>query len=207
MRIENIRDIFSKDMKEKRARYIQGNNRLMQEFSFASAWTKIFINRVYNGHHYGAVLWDLYSKEAEMIFNAWNVSVRRMLRVDRKTHRFLIEPLSGTQHMKRSIFKAFVSFANKLQNSSKEVIRDVFHLVKEDIRSKIRNISLDCAVDQVRPFAEVNIENKDFFPTPPDSAWKAPLIRELIDIRDGDCDNAGWTTEEVNFTLDYLCTQ
>ena len=134
-----------------------------------------------------------------------------MEHISKKTHRFLIEPLSGTQHVKRSIFKAFVSFANKLQNSSKEVIRDVFHLVKEDCRSttgsNIRNISLDCAVDQVHPFAEVNIENKDFFPAPPDSAWKAPLIRELIDIRDGDCDNAGWTTEEVNFTLDYLCTQ
>ena len=63
--IENIRDIFKKDIKEKRARYIQGNNQLMQEFSFASTWTKVFINRVYNGHHYGAVLWDLYGKETE----------------------------------------------------------------------------------------------------------------------------------------------
>ena len=102
-----------------------------------------------------------------MIFNAWNVSIRRMLRVDRKTHRFLIEPLSGTQHVQRSIFKAFVPFANKLQNSSKEVIQDVFHLVKEDCRSttgsNIRNISLDCAVDQVRLFSEVNIEKKTSF--------------------------------------------
>ena len=125
MRIENIRNIFSKDIKEKRARYIQGNNQLMQEFSFSSTSTKIFINRVYNGHHYGAVLWDLYDKETEKIFNAWNVSIRRMLRVDRKTHRFLIEPLSGTRHVKRSIFKAFVSFVERLQHSPKEVDRNV----------------------------------------------------------------------------------
>ena len=211
MRIENIRGIFSKDMKEKRARYIQGNNKLMQEFSFASTGTKIFINRVYNGHHYGAVLWDLYGKEAEMIFNAWNVSIRRMLRVDRKTHRFLIEPLSGIQHMKRSILKAFISFVNKLQHSPKDVVRDVFHLIKEDCRSttgsNIRNINRDCAVDQVHPFAEVNIEKKDFFPAPADSAWKVPLILELINMRDGESNVTGWTKEEMNFALEYLCTQ
>ena len=183
----------------------------MQEFSFASSWTKIFINRVYNGHHYGAVLWDLYDKEAEKIFNAWNVSIRRMLRVDRKTHRFLIEPLSGTKHVKRSIFKAFMSFVKKLQFSPKQVVRDVFLLIKEDCRSttgsNIRNIYLDCAVDQVRPFAKVDIEKKDFFPAPADSAWRVPLIRDLINMRDGDSNASGWTKEEMDFTLEYLCTQ
>ena len=183
----------------------------MQEFSFASTWTKIFINRVYNGHHYGAVLWDLYDKETEKTFNAWNVSIRRMLRIDRKTHRFLIEPLSGTRHVKRSIFKAFVSFVEKLQHSPKEVVRNVFQLIKEDCRSttgsNIRNINLDCAVVQVHPFAKIDIEKKDFFPAPADSGWKVPLIRELINMRDGDCNTSGWTKEEMDFALEYLCTQ
>ena len=52
MRIDNIKDIFNRDILEKRARYIQGNNQLMQEFSFASCLTKIFIIRIYNGHHF-----------------------------------------------------------------------------------------------------------------------------------------------------------
>ena len=69
MRIENITNILGKDVMEKRARYIQGNNQLMQEFSFASTWTKMFINRVYNGHHYGSVLWDLYGKETNKVYN------------------------------------------------------------------------------------------------------------------------------------------
>ena len=211
MKIENVRDIFKKDIKEKRARYIQGNNQLMQEFSFASTRTKVFINRVYNGHHYGAVLWDLYGKETEMVFNTWNTSIRRMLRIDRRTHRCLIEPLSGTQHVKRAIFKAFISFVNKLQYSPKEVVRDVFQLIKGDCRSitgsNIRNINLDCAVDQVHPFAEVDIEKKDFFPAPADSAWRVSLIQELINIRDGDSNATGWTKEEVKDALEYLCTQ
>ena len=69
---------------EKTARYIQVNNRLMQKFSFASTWTKMFINRACNGHHYGSVLWDLYGEETNMVYNTWNASTRRMLRVCEK---------------------------------------------------------------------------------------------------------------------------
>ena len=99
MRIDNTNNIFSRDIMEKRARYIQGNNQLMQEFSFADHLTKLFVNKVYNGHHYGMVLWDLYGKEANMAYNTWSVSIRRMLRLDRRTHRHLIEPLSGMEHL------------------------------------------------------------------------------------------------------------
>ena len=56
MRIDNTNSIFSRDILEKRARYIQGNNQLMQEFSFADNLTKLFVNKVYNGHHHGSVL-------------------------------------------------------------------------------------------------------------------------------------------------------
>ena len=106
IRIDNTREIFTRDILEKRARYIQGNNQLMQEFSFADNLTKLFINKVYNGHHYGSVLWDLYSKEADMVYNSWSVSIRRMLRLDRRTHRHFIKPLSGMAHVKKTIFKA-----------------------------------------------------------------------------------------------------
>ena len=57
MRVDNDVNIFQRDVLEKRARYIKGNNRLMQEFAFTDSSTKIF-----NSHHYGSVLWDLYSR-------------------------------------------------------------------------------------------------------------------------------------------------
>ena len=79
MRLDNGSDIFQRDILEKRARYIQGNNQLMQEFAFADSSTKILINTIYNSHHYGSVLWDLYSREANMVYDMWNVSIQVML--------------------------------------------------------------------------------------------------------------------------------
>ena len=116
MRLDNNGDIFQHDILEKRARYIRGNNQLMQEFAFTDCPTKIFINNVYNSHHYGSVLWDLYSREAEMAYKTWSVSSRLMLRIDRKSHRYLIEPLSEIPYLRRSLLLGFNSFVQKLQN-------------------------------------------------------------------------------------------
>ena len=210
MRLDNIQDIFNRDIMEKRARYIQGNNKLMQEFSFASCMTKIFINKIYNGHHYGSVLWDLYGRQAEMVFNTWNVSIRKMLRINQKTHRYLIEPLSEIKHLTRMMLGAFTSFTTKLSNSPKNVVRNVYELIRTDCRSitgsNTRNINLDCAIDEHRPFSGINIEKKEFYPIPPDAAWTIPLIQELIEMRDGLRDSANWTKEDIESTLTYLCT-
>ena len=209
MRIDNTNNIFSRDILEKRARYIQGNNQLMQEFSFADNLTKLFVNKVYNGHHYGSVLWDLYSKEASMVYNTWSVSIRRMLRLDRRTHRYLIEPLSGMEHLKKSVFKAFMSFTEKLQSSPKAAVREVYAVVKNDCRSvtggNLRNIILECIVDPSRPYSDVSIQKKQFFPIPPDAEWKISLIKDLMEMRDCGGDSM-WNKEEINDALEYLCT-
>ena len=106
--------ILNTDVMEKRARYIQSNNELMQEFWFVSSSTKAFINRVYNSHFYGSVLWNLFGKEANMVYNTWSVSVRKMFQLDRTTHRYFIEPISGMAHIKQALLKRFLSFTGKL---------------------------------------------------------------------------------------------
>ena len=195
---------------EKRARYINGNNQLMQEFSYASCMTKIFINRVYNSHQYGSVLWDLFGKQANMVYNTWSVSVRNMLRIDRESHRYLIEPLSEMNHLKEKILKDFVSFTEKLSNSPKNVIKKVFNFVQSDCTSVTgsnnRNIRLNCASDYRCYASKSDIEKTDFFPVPSDSEWKIPLIKELIEMRDDIKDTANWNKDEIIATLQYLCT-
>ena len=56
-------NLLTRDIIEKRARYIQCNNELVQEFSYTSSDTKAFINRAFNSHAYGSVLWNLMEKK------------------------------------------------------------------------------------------------------------------------------------------------
>ena len=68
-KIENkVRIIMGQDMNEKRAQYIQRNNELMQEFTFADCVTKTKINSIYNSHFHGSVLWYLFGLDAKRIY-------------------------------------------------------------------------------------------------------------------------------------------
>ena len=67
---------MAQDLKEKRARYINKNNELCQEFYFAHPETKLRVNEIYNGHFTGSPLWDLFSPEAVQFEKTWNISFR-----------------------------------------------------------------------------------------------------------------------------------
>ena len=56
-------DIRSQDVRNKRAAFIDRNNDILQVFYFAYPKTTAVVNKIYNSHLYGSVLWNLSSKE------------------------------------------------------------------------------------------------------------------------------------------------
>ena len=95
------------DLKVKRANFISKNIDLNQEFSFCHPATKVKLNQIYNFHFTGSPLWDLFSKEAKMLENSWNTSVKVMYDLPIQTHRNLIEPVSQTKHLKFVLLERF----------------------------------------------------------------------------------------------------
>ena len=56
-KIENKLDGMTKDIREKRARFIQTNNEICQEFNFAHPDTKATLDWIYNSHFTGSPIW------------------------------------------------------------------------------------------------------------------------------------------------------
>ena len=81
------------------------------------------------------LLLDVFGHEEEMIYNTWNSSIRNMFRLDRTTHRYLIEPVSRTPHIKISLLKRFMNFTNKLMCSRKTAAKNLFKIIRHDCRS------------------------------------------------------------------------
>ena len=126
-----------------------------------------------------------------------------MLRIDRKSHRYLIEPLSEIPHLRRSLLLGFNSFVQKLQNSPKKAVRSVFDVIKDDCRSITgSNITLECRVNPHQPFSDIAIKKAVFFQSPDNAAW---IISVLLEARDGKNEIVGWTKEEINNAIEYLC--
>ena len=82
-------------MKQKRARYIEKNVEIMQEFPSAHPEVKCKINRIYNSSFPGSMLYDLSSESVSHLVNSWSVSVRHMWGLPVQAHRYLIRQLGG----------------------------------------------------------------------------------------------------------------
>ena len=117
--LENKYDGMKHDMEVKRAKYIAKNCEILQEFFFAHPETRSRSNLIYNSHFTGSPIWDIFSKQANMVENTWNKSIRCMFDLPLQTHRNLIEPVSGTKHLKFLLIKRFMSFLNQIEKSTK----------------------------------------------------------------------------------------
>ena len=88
------------DTRVKKGMFIQNAMELNQEFFFTDPITKIRVNNIYNSHYFGSPLWNLFGKGAIGIESRYNISVKVMLGFPLGTHRSLIEPLTGINHIK-----------------------------------------------------------------------------------------------------------
>ena len=51
------------------------------------------------------------------------------------THRYLLEPLTETPHMIRLLIRRYLSFLDKVQQSSKEAPKQLLEIARNDVRT------------------------------------------------------------------------
>ena len=173
---------MGQDLLQKRAQYIAKNNELTQEFYNAHSSTKFLANNIFNTHFYGAPLWYLFSPAFQKLEKTWNTSHRLMLSLPLRTHRYLIEPLTGRPHIITSLWKRFLKFINCVSLSQKPVLSNMLHLAKQDCRSitgrNRRKIELivnqdDNANKYLPPYCMI----------PDNEKWRIALVREIMDAK------------------------
>ena len=203
-------DGLKKDMLIKRARFIDRNNTLRQEFFFAHPRTLLHINQVYNSDYSGSPVWDLFCRETEMVENSYSVAVRLMLGLPRETHRYLIEPLTEKRHIKFDLISRFLNFNNKIKNSKKETLIYIYKKVHRDVRSitgqNLNNIKLLCGYDDIDDFKPNSCDDLLFHKVPPGEDWRINLIREIIDVKYDERNIENLDAEEIDEILEFVCT-
>ena len=198
------------DILSKRAQFIQKNCELNQEFSFAHPKTKIFINNIFNCHLTGSPLWDLSSKEVDSFERTWNVSVRKMLDLPVDTHKYLIEPLSGTPHLRKVLIKRFISFIKQIKSSNKIAAKDLLNVIRNDtmsvtgnnIRVVLRSVDRR-AMEDIRPS---DIDRIWYHDIPDEEKWRVSMILELMGTKMNECEVEGFTNDEILELLNHLCS-
>ena len=205
--IKNTEDSgkLDQDLMEKRAAFIVKNNELNQEFCYAHHNTKIWLNNVFNSSFYGAPLWNMFNKTFEKLEKTWNTSVRQTMSLPRNTHRYFIEPLSGTNHIIKSIWNRFLKFIDNIAKGTKRTLRIVLATLMQDTRSitgnNIRYLklkSVNCNEKELDVYAET------YRPIPKDDEWRISVAAELLQAKAGIL-KIGMTKEERDTILEYVC--
>ena len=199
-----------KDILTKRARYIQRNNELIQEFHYAHPKTLFDINLIYNGHFTGSPLWDIFSKEAEMFEKTWNTSVRTMYDLPRNSHKYFVEEISGSPHLKSILIRRFLNFTEQIKNSKKKALKNVFQIMRKNCQSvtgsNLRKIMLLVGKHNVDDLEVSDAYKVKYTVVPDDDLWRLDLANEITEIKFGDLQVEGFTWNELQEILNEVCT-
>ena len=103
------------DTAEKRRKFIGKFHSLRQEFGFLKPEVMFKIIEIYSNSFYGSNLWSFSSYEFERINTSWNNMIRSVWNISNTAHRYLIEELSGTKHIRTKLFLRYLNFINSIR--------------------------------------------------------------------------------------------
>ena len=208
--IKNTSDGMGQDIRVKRANFISKNIELNQEFDFSHPLTKVKLNLIYNFHFTGSPLWDLFSREAVMMENSWNTAVRVMFDLPQDTHRYFIEPISETRHLKFVLIDRFLNFLTQIEKSTKQVPKQLLRFIKSDARSttgsNLRNILLLTGKDTIDEISRDDTKALKYHECEPENLWKTKMLTELIDVKNNKLTVDGFKYEELDEMVTFLCS-
>ena len=122
-----------------------------------------------------------------------------------KTHRYLIESLSGHLHLKVMLASRLVRFLDSLKKSSKLGIRFLAGISEFDMRTvlgqNIANISAGIEVEAGRLTPGLVKAQMKYFTVPDNQAWRVSILGELMNEN-----IPGFTDSEISTMKNYLCT-
>ena len=168
-----------------------------------------FINWIWN--YSGSPLWNLFGPGALTLESSYNRSVKVMLGLPFATHRSLIQPLTGDQHLKIVLIKRYLGFIEKIKNSDKAALKMLMMEARSDVRSvtgaNLRNIMILVGKTQVEDVRLEDVRSLSYFRLDENESWKVSMIEEIVETKAGQMEVPGFELEELEALLDYLCTK
>ena len=196
---------MSLDMSVKGCQYNSKVNSLLQEFYSSEPGILLKAINCYATSFTGSQLWGLFTRDCERLYKSWNVTIRNVFKVDKRTHRYLLEPVSRVPHMKTMLICRFITFAQKLINNSKFSARFLSNLSLFDKRTvfgqNVAGILSSCNLEEddfdklSKSFAKNNVSY--WQDEEEDCLWRVPLIDEIIELRSGKKEIDGFSHKEL----------
>ena len=200
------------DLAQKRGTFIAKVNSILQEFHFARPDVIVKLMNTYAAGCYGSNLWDIYSNDCEKLYRSFNVAIRQIFKLDRRTHRYFIESVSECIHLKTAIASKFVTFHKKLVASEKLPVRFLARICEHDLRTvlgrTLSRLCLDLKIEDndLSKLTSSKVKsNMKYFEIPKEEQWREAIVKELIAAKNNELMIPGFSDEERESILVDLC--
>ena len=204
------------DIAMKRGKFIGKVNSLLQEFHYLDPPLLMKLINSCATSFYSSSTWDILSAECEKLYRSWNVTVRNVLKLDRCTHRSLIEPLSGVIHVKTALLSRYLTFIRSLESCDKLSIRYLTRVNSSDCHSQMGKILSyiceTCEVERGRFDTVTQMQVKrmhTYSSVAENDEWTIQIGKELLQARNWKINEIkipGFRSEEIDTMLNYICT-
>ena len=131
-----------------------------------------------------------------MVRSVWNIS--------NTAHRYLIEELSETKHIRTKLFQRYLNFIHSLRKSKKKCLSALADVAINDQGSTTRmNLNLISAESGCQDVLEMDprslADNIVYSRIPDEEQWKVDFLKEIMSLRSGDLvlENDILTGEEI----------
>ena len=133
--------------------------------------------------------------------------MRQCFGVDRQTHRYLIEELSGSMHPKVMLCSRFTNFHSSLLTCEKFPVRFLARLSEKDQRTvfgqNLKKISNECKT--VFPTKNEVKKKMKYFEVPSSEKFRLGLIKDLIGCKFDRLTLLDSSKAEVEEMLEFIC--
>ena len=101
-----------------------------------------------------------------------------------------------------------IKLRDTMATSSKLAVKLLVNLAQNDMRTVMgRNLGSlqgELGVDELTPTYDK--EHLRYFDAPPQHRWMAPCLKELLDVKTGNGTLEGFSNEDVNKLINFLCS-
>lgn len=129
---------FTRDMSEKRLKFIGLCHSLIQEFPKGTPDLMMKLVNIYaTGCLHSSQLWNFNCSQFTQLLRTWNKLIRRFYKLKFWTHRWLLSVLCKFTHLEGILAGNFLGFVQNLRSSEKPPIAFLYNVAIHDRRSDI----------------------------------------------------------------------
>ena len=177
------------DCRIKRASFIENSVQLRETFKFAYPAQVLKAIQINCCDFYGSMLWNLFDKNSQQLYNSWNTCVKLVWEIPRNTHTLFVKPLAcSLPSIRVQILGRYTKFYNSLLTSKSKEVAVVSRLVGRNAQTvtglNLLNIRKETNQTQYSNARQVRKALYDmYFDTQSDDEWKTVLLFKYLRLR------------------------